>query len=311
MIVCVAANPSIDKLFEVRRLRPGTIHRPVRMTSVAGGKGLNVARAARTLGARVVAVPLLAGHAGRWVEDELQREGVATAAAWAGAGETRSSLSVADEAAGDLTEFYEDGANVTPSDWDALEGAVRRSTEPGGWVTISGSLPPGAPADGYSRLVAVVRAARASVAVDTHGPALADSMEASPDLVKVNEEEAAEALDRPIGTDAEAVEAAVAIAERSAGAAVAVTRGAAGCVLVAAGERLRGTVGATGPYPVGSGDAFLAGLVTGRDRAWGWAQALPLALGAAAANAEERGAGRLRAERATELSRRASIATIA
>jgi hypothetical protein len=44
MIVCVAANPSIDKLFEVKRLIDGAIHRPVGFVQVAGGKGLNAAR---------------------------------------------------------------------------------------------------------------------------------------------------------------------------------------------------------------------------------------------------------------------------
>ena len=60
MILCVAANPSIDKLFEVERLVRGDIHRPVEFVQTAGGKGLNVARAARALG----------GHA----EDDVGRQ---------------------------------------------------------------------------------------------------------------------------------------------------------------------------------------------------------------------------------------------
>ena len=47
MIVCLAANPSVDRLFEVERLVKGDIHRPSSFVQVAGGKGLNVARAAR------------------------------------------------------------------------------------------------------------------------------------------------------------------------------------------------------------------------------------------------------------------------
>ena len=47
MIVCLAANPSVDRLFEVERLVKGDIHRPSGFVQVAGGKGLNVARAAR------------------------------------------------------------------------------------------------------------------------------------------------------------------------------------------------------------------------------------------------------------------------
>lgn len=76
MIVCVAPNPSVDKLFQVERLRPGAIHRPLGFVQVPGGKGLNVARAAAALGAEVQAVALLSGHAGKWIEEALAAEGV-------------------------------------------------------------------------------------------------------------------------------------------------------------------------------------------------------------------------------------------
>jgi len=46
MIVCLAANPSIDKLFEVQRLVRGDIHRPSSFVQTAGGKGLDLARPA-------------------------------------------------------------------------------------------------------------------------------------------------------------------------------------------------------------------------------------------------------------------------
>ena len=36
MLVCLAANPSIDKLFEIERLVKGDIHRPSGFLQVAG-----------------------------------------------------------------------------------------------------------------------------------------------------------------------------------------------------------------------------------------------------------------------------------
>ena len=108
MILCIAGNPSIDKLFEVERLTPGAIHRPLSFVQVPGGKGLNVARAAASLGAHVTATGLLGGETGRWVAAALETEGVDGRFAWTAA-ETRASLSVADRATGRLTEFYEDG----------------------------------------------------------------------------------------------------------------------------------------------------------------------------------------------------------
>ena len=52
------------------------------------------------------------------------------------------------------------------------------------------------------------------------------------------------------------------------------------------GTLYEGSLYVRGRYPVGSGDAFLAGLVTGLDRGEWWDVALRLALGAATANAE-------------------------
>ncbi|HET7868952.1 MAG TPA: PfkB family carbohydrate kinase, partial [Actinomycetota bacterium] len=65
----------MDKLFEVDRVVVGAIHRPTGFVQVPGGKGLNVARSAHALGAEVTATGVLAGHAGRWIEEALAAEG--------------------------------------------------------------------------------------------------------------------------------------------------------------------------------------------------------------------------------------------
>jgi 1-phosphofructokinase family hexose kinase len=289
VILCVAANPSIDRLFAVDGLVPGAIHRPTRFVQVAGGKGLNVARAAVRLGGDVQAAALLGGHAGRWIADELGAEGVGLHAAWAQA-ETRSSLSVAGADEG-LTEFYEHGFPVTSDEWSAFAALVTGLASEAAWMTLSGSLPPGAPQDGYMRLIP-----RTRTALDSR----AAGIDARPAVVKLNESEAG------VGAGG-AVAAARALHERSGGAGI-VTRGRAGAVLVAPdGTAMAGRLDADGPYPVGSGDAFLAGLVVALDGGADWPDALRAALGAGAANAAVPGAGRLDRANAERLAGRATI----
>ena len=308
MIVCVAANPSIDKLFEVERVRPGEIHRPTAFVQVPGGKGLNVARAAHSLGAQVHATGILAGYAGQWLEEVLVAEGVPGTFAWA-EGETRASLSVADAETGGLTEFYERGADVGRNGWARLEAVVTGVSEGATWITMSGNLPPGAPDDGYARLVAIARNAGLRVALDAREIALEHGVAARPDVVKVNAEEAGWLLRTEIATQEEVLEAARAIRERLGEGGVAiVTRGAEGAVVALAdGSAIAGRLYARGPYPVGSGDAFLGGLVTAVERGDGWESALAMALGAATANAEIPGAGRLDPARAKDLAGRAEV----
>jgi fructose-1-phosphate kinase PfkB-like protein len=168
VIVCLAANPSIDKLFEFDRLIKGDIHRPLGLVATAGGKGLNVARAAHVLGGEATAVSLLRGHAGKWLEEQLSAEGVPGEFVWTH-GENRSSLSVADRESGGLTEFYEHGSVVPTAAWVELVHAVASLFPRAGWLTISGSLPRGAPDEGYRDLVVESRATGLVVAVDCEG----------------------------------------------------------------------------------------------------------------------------------------------
>jgi 1-phosphofructokinase/tagatose 6-phosphate kinase len=309
MILCVAANPSVDKLFEVDEVRIGAIHRPIAFTQVPGGKGLNCARAAHVLGADVFATGILAGHAGKWLEEAFAGEGVDARFAWT-EGETRASLSVADRTDRGLTEFYERGTAVGPEGWARLEEIVAEVAANASWMTISGFAPPGAPADAYARLIRVASDEGARTALDARDTALEVGLAAGPDLVKVNAEEAGGLLGRDVRTEAEAVEAAADIRVRVDGAQAAaiVTRGADGAVVVDPdGRRLRARLYERGAYPVGSGDAFLGGLVTALERGDEAEAAIRLALGAAAANAETPGAGRLDPTRAKELAERAEI----
>ena len=310
MIVCVAANPSIDKLFEVERLQIGAIHRPRSFTQVPGGKGLNCARAAAALGAEVTATGILAGHTGRWIELALAAEDVQRRFVWT-EGESRACLSVASATErGVLTEFYERGPDIGQEIWGRLEELLGDIVSGASWITISGSVPPGVGAEGYLRLAEIAGEHGVRVAIDTEADALTHLVKARPAIVKVNADEAAAFLGSAVATEAEAVAAAREIRARMAlpDATAIVTRGVEGALACrTAGEVLRARLHERGPYPVGSGDSFLAGLVTALERDDNWDAALRLALGAAAANAERPGAGRLDAIRAIELARRAVI----
>lgn len=309
MIVCLAANPSIDKLFEVDRMIRGDIHRPDGFVQTAGGKGLNVARAAAWLGATVRVVALLRGHAGTWLQEQLAAEGVRGTFVWTH-GENRASLSVADRETGGLTEFYEHGPEIPWAAWAELADAVAGTFGEAGWLTISGSMPAGAPDDGYHGIVAEARAAGVLVALDAEGDRLRVALGARPEVVKVNAHEASGLLGVPTARRDEALAAAQKLRDLAGGHGHAglVTRGADGVVVAAPdGALYEGTLYVRGRYPVGSGDAFLAGLVAGLDRGDDWPAALALALGAATANAELPGAGRLDPIRAAALAAEATI----
>ena len=303
MILCVAGSPSIDKLFEVQRLVPGTIHRPTSFLQVPGGKGLNVARAAAALGTEVVAAGVLAGPAGKWIEEALRTDGVVGRFVWAN-GQTRSALSVLDLESGAMTEFYETAGAVGSEAWSELEETVTALLPQASWCALSGSLPPDAPTAGYATIIAEARKSGIRTAVDVRAAPLVAALHAQPDLVKINRYEAEELLGSAVPGVEAAKHAARQIRARAGGDghAAAVTLGVEGAVLIDAdGTAWHGRSDVEGRYPVGSGDAFLAGLLAALGQGESWPKSLALAVGAAAANAEQPGAGRLDPERAAQL----------
>jgi 1-phosphofructokinase/tagatose 6-phosphate kinase len=223
-------------------------------------------------------------------------------------------LSVADRETRGLTEFYENGLEVPFSAWPELAHAVGQAISDAGWLTISGSIPKGIPPHGYGELVEMAHGSAVRVAVDSHGEALTAALSKSPELVKVNAAEAAESIGKSV-RGASAAAAGAALELRAAGGgdghAAIVTAGTEGAVLAAPdGSAWRGIVETKGSYPVGSGDSFLAGFVVALDAGSEWKDAFRLALGAAAANAEIPGAGRLERSRAESLAATAVLTEI-
>jgi 1-phosphofructokinase/tagatose 6-phosphate kinase len=344
-LVCVALSPSIDVTYVVPELVVGTIHRPTGVYRVPGGKGFNVARAAHTLGASVVATGVLGGDSGAWMVAMLARTGIRMAPV-TGARPTRTCVSIADQSAGGLTEFYEPPPMITPKAWSHLLSTVARICEERpSWVSLSGSLPPGPVPEALADLVAAAKGAGAKVAVDTHSTALAAAVGAGADLLKVNVEEAAAVLgrghgtgyappphrdhetptdhgtttdhgSRPTAADADPNDPAVLAARllaASPGTDLAiVTAGADGAVLARRdGTGLHLQLDVRGDYPVGSGDSFLGGLLTALAHAPDDVEAAArLAVGAGAANALTPGAGILDAGTARDLAERVVVTRI-
>ena len=293
-LVAVAPNPSIDRLVEVAAFRHGEIHRPLAATTVAGGKGFNVARVAAALGAEVTAIGPLAGHAGRWIAEALGAEGLEVSAVWT-EGETRTCTSVLDRSDGSMTEIYEAGATIGVDDWRRLLETLRAALAPSGatdvaLVTASGSLPPGVPDDGLEQIVRCASAAGFRIAVDGHGPALRRALAARPWLVKVNLDEARDALGEPAISPESAVRAMISAGARHA----IVTSGREGAVMALEdGSLIRLKPPVQGIHTVGVGDAFLGGFAVGIMQGEDLRGAAVMGIATASASALVPGAGRI------------------
>src|SRR3954447_6923042 len=300
-------NLTIDRTGTLDDLRPGAVLRFRSMEVTPGGKGLNVARAARALGAPALLVGFVPGRIGAAAAEmiaaeELELRGVPAS------GELRSTTIVM-EPTGRTTVINEPGPQLGPGEWDAYEAAIASGLEGHGVLVCSGSIPPGAPKGAYGRLVELARARGAAAGVDGSGAALSEALGARPDAILPNLGEAeqilgggtAEDVDAAADARPRALAAAAALVQRGAAAAV-VTAAAAGAALVD-GERsewLPAPV-VTVRNPIGAGDAFAAGFAAALERGADLREAARAAIAAGAASVEHPLAGRLDPARAAQL----------
>jgi 1-phosphofructokinase len=288
-IVTLTANPSFDRTVALPGpLERGAVVRVDAMTSQAGGKGVNISRAAVGAGLRTLAVlPALADDP---FVHELEVAGIDCRTSRP-AGAIRVNLTLT-EPDGTTTKLNGPGAKVGAEHLDDLAGTLVRSAAGGSWTVLAGSLPPGAPPTFYADLVPRLRGV-SRIAVDTsEGPlaALVDRLpDSAPDLLKPNAEELASVT----GTDEAQLETDPSVTAKAAR--LLVDRGV-GAVLATLGGRGAVLVDGTGawhaPAPpvtvvstVGAGDCTLFGYLLAEQRGLAAPDRLALAVayGSAAA----------------------------
>jgi len=293
MILCVNLNAAIDKTIVVNSLEIGTIHRPESVKSLPGGKGCNVARALLQLGATPVVTGWVGGTAGHFIEAGLNEEGIATDFVHTGF-ESRTCTSILNSANQVMTEFYEKGDPIPAGKVTEMLDHFRMIVGNFEAVTLSGSLPPGVPADSYAQLIRLAHEAEVPVLLDSSGEALRHGVAAKPTLIKPNESEVAILSERPLSTMVEYVDAAGEISRRQS-TIVVLSMGRSGAIL-AAGHQ---TFHVQNPpvqavSAVGSGDCMLAGLAHGLVKGVSLPEAVRLGVAAGTANTLVIGAGQFR-----------------
>lgn len=259
MIVTVTPNPSLDLTLEVDHLRRGAVHRAVTARVEAGGKGVNVARALNANGYAVRAIVPSGGPDGDHLLALLAEAGLEIQTVVISQ-PIRTNVSLV-EPNGEVTKVNASGPHLNEEEVEALLKSTATALEDATWLAASGSLPPGAPADLYARMIADGHDAGCRVAIDTSGDPLSIALAAGPDIIKPNETELAAAVERPLATLGDVVDAARELRSQGAGSVI-VSLGAAGAILVDATSALHARPPTTvAKSNVGAGDAALAGFL--------------------------------------------------
>lgn len=284
MITTVTMNAALDKAYFMNRIiKNGTVMRVQECRTTAGGKGLNVARAASICGADVQATGLVGGFNGQYLESLLDEDKIAHKFGHVH-GETRSCINILDEGYGS-TEYLEPGFEVAPDEEQDFMKKFPDIIRDSDVVTISGSIPRGLKKDIYGRMITIAKAMGKIVLLDSSGDTLKSGITAGPNLVKPNQDEIEQLFDTKINSLKEVVTYAKKIREMGVENVV-ISLGKEGALLVCEEGIFKGR----GPKvdavnSVGCGDSMLGAFAVAFERGYTAGRALKYAISVATANA--------------------------
>jgi 1-phosphofructokinase/tagatose 6-phosphate kinase len=293
VIITVTLNAAIDKSLSVPNFRMGRRHRTVEQTTMAGGKGVNVARTLKSLDQPVIATGFAGGPTGTRIVEQLTEESILNDFVRIRE-ESRTNTAVLDPTSGEQTEINERGPAVSAQELELFGDKLVYLARGAEIVVFAGSLPRGVDPDYYATLIRELRKLDVTILVDTDGEPLRQAVRAEPTLISPNVNEAEELVGHEFNDDEDMVNAIREMA--SLGPREAIMTTADGCFACLKGESgsvlLRARIEPREPVAtVGSGDAFLAGYVAARYAARTPEECLRFAVACGAESTQRLGAG--------------------
>ena len=287
-------NAALDRTLTVPNFQPGQRHRASTGLTLAGGKGINIARALKLMDVPVVATGLAGGRTGERIVSELTLEGILNDFVRID-DESRTSTGVVDPAGGTYTEVNEWGPRVEPQELELLLEKLRYLSRGADMVVFAGTLPRGVDEAFYAEAIRELTRRGIRAALDAEGHPLRLGTEAEPFLVSPNEREAEGLVGQEFHDPQDFLQALDHIADLGARNVLITLTG--GCYALVREERHVERLHAEVPRvealsPAGSGDVLLAGFIAARLEDRLPEEALRRAVAAGAAAVQEVGAGR-------------------
>ena len=276
MIVTVTLNPAMDQTLVLPKFVAGDTLRVKSSRIDPGGKGINVSRVIRELGGESIAMGFAPGGLGRYLLQTLESQGIICDFIRT-SGEMRTNITLLDESRHLNTILSEPGPETNVEAMSDLKQRLGRILREGDWLVIAGSIPPPLEASVYADLIRDASEIGVHTLLDADGDALAQGASAQPEILKGNRRE----LERLIGSRLDDEKSTLEAAQKVKAwgiPLVLITRGRQGAVAV--GERaLRGIAPRVRAISaVGSGDAFLAGVVLTLSRGGSIEEAMELGI---------------------------------
>jgi tagatose 6-phosphate kinase len=284
MILCLGTTPAIQRSMIFQSLVVDAVNRTADVAQYASGKSINAARVLHTFGQPVMCIGFVGGNTGEFLLNDLDHAEIKHGFIRVDP-PTRLCITLIDRSAGTATELIEESRALPPTAYEQLTLKFQAELARAEAVLLSGSLPPGAPADFYAQCVAATIAAKRFAVLDATGEPLRQALRHRPTVIKPNRQELSETVGLPVGTDEElkiAIKHLLAMGPVWA----VITNGAKETVASDGKSFWKITTPKVEVIsPIGSGDSFAAGLIAGITSGQTVPQACRLAAACGSANA--------------------------
>lgn len=260
-VVTITLNPALDLTGSLQSLRAGSVNLVDHSNFHAAGKGVNVARVLSDLGAQVTVTGFL-GQDNQAPFCQLFEEMGATDRFIRVLGSTRINVKLVEQN-GTVSDINFPGVTVNEQALVQFEQTLDELCADHDFFILAGSLPNGISAETCAHWVQTLREKGKKVLFDSSRAALTAGIEATPWLIKPNDEELAEFSGQAVENEDDVVNISEQIANKGIENIV-VSLGARGVMWLNQGEWLSSkppkmTVVST----VGAGDTLVAGLCWG------------------------------------------------
>ncbi|WP_433520205.1 1-phosphofructokinase family hexose kinase [Nocardia pseudovaccinii] len=196
-ILTVTLNPTVDLALEADRLISEGKNR-ARLCSVqGGGGGINVARCVARLGGTALALHTCGREVGARLDRLLDEEGMAHRRIVVDA-ETRESFVVGEAQTGHSFHIVPAGTPLTAAETGRCMDAILDAAQHFSYLAFSGSVPPGLPEDFCAEVVRRLRPYGTRIVLDIAGAQLQAVLRERVFLIRLDRQEAAALVGRPI-----------------------------------------------------------------------------------------------------------------
>lgn len=288
MVITVTLNPAIDQTLQISDFQVNQVNRVESKRLDVGGKGINVSKSLAQMGVDSIAMGVLGGNSGKWIEQQLTLMNMKCDFVYFNQ-DTRTNTKIVDLKNSAYTDINEPGMPLEKEILDELEKRLLLNIKPGDVVVLAGKLPPKTDVAIYQKWIGLIKNKGAMAFLDSDGEEFRLGVQAMPTLIKPNEDELGRLVKRKLKTLDEIIQAGKELIQEGIEKVI-VSLGEKGALFISKdqvllGHGLKVKVEST----VGAGDAMMAALAYGQEKRLPFEKTAQMAIATSSATIMEKG----------------------